>query len=320
MKGLKKSALPVAVLAAGLLFGHAVAAQTYPDRPVTLVVPYAPGVTDLEARKLAEGLSKELGQPFVVQNKAGAGGAIGAQFVANAKPDGYTLLYSAPAVLTISPLTGNAPYKFEDLDPIARTTTSPHVLAASVNAPYKNGQAMIDYAKKNPGKVVFASSGAGTAVHLAGEAFADAAGIKILHVPYKGLAPAITDVLGGSADFVIGLPVAIKPQVDGGKLNAIAQFGSERHPSLPNVPTLKELGVNLSLSVNLGIFAPTNTPKDIITKINGAVQKVLASPEYREFAIPRMITPAFLPAAEYAALVKGERDLYNKIVPTLKLN
>ena len=320
MKTIKKTVLQLAVTAGGVLFGAIAAGQVYPDRPVNLVVPYAPGVTDLEARKLADGLSKELGQPFIVQNKAGAGGAIGAQFVASAKPDGYTLLYAAPAVVTISPLTGSAPYKFEDLLPIARTTTSPHVLAARVNAPYKNGKDLIDYAKKNPGKIVFGSSGAGTAVHLAGEAFAASAGIEMLHVPYKGLAPAITDVLGVSADFVIGLPVAIKPQVDGGKLNAIAQFGAERNPSMPNVPTLKELGVNLSLSVDLGIFAPVDTPKEIIAKINAAVQKVLASPEYREFAIPRMITPAFLPAADYLVIVQNERDLYKKIVPTLKLN
>ena len=320
MKGFKKKALQVAVAASGLLLGATAFGQVYPDRPVTLVVPYAPGVTDLEARKLAEGLAKELGQSFVVLNYAGAGGAIGAHFVASAKPDGYTLLYAAPAVVTISPLTGNTPYKFEDLLPIARTTTSPHVLAASVNAPYKNGKDMIDYAKKNPGKIVFASSGAGTAVHLAGEAFANSAGIKILHVPYKGLAPAITDVLGGSADFVIGLPVAIKPQVDGGKLNAIAQFGAERNPNMSGVPTLKELGVNLSLSVDLGIFAPANTPKEIIVKINAAVQKVLASPDYLEFAIPRMITPAYLPASDYAVVVNNERNLYKKIVPTLQLN
>lgn len=320
MKAIKNKVMQVVMAASGLLFVSIAVGQGYPDRPVNLVVPYAPGVTDLEARKLAEGLSKELGQPIVVQNKSGAGGAIGAQFVATAKPDGYTLLYAAPAVVTISPLTGSTPYKFDDLQPIARTTTSPHVLAASVNAPYKNGKDMIAYAKKNPGKVVFGSSGAGTAVHLAGEAFADSAGIEILHVPYKGLAPAITDVLGGSADFVIGLPVAIKPQVDGGKLNAIAQFGAERNANMPHVPTLKELGVNLSLSVDLGIFAPVGTPKEIITKINAAVQKVLASPDYREFAIPRMITPAFLPAADYAVIVKNERDLYQKIVPTLKLN
>jgi tripartite-type tricarboxylate transporter receptor subunit TctC len=315
-----KTIFGVSAVVSSVLFSGIGVAQTYPDRPVTLVVPYAPGVTDLEARKLAEGLSKELGQPFVVQNKAGAGGAIGAQFVANSKPDGYTFLYASPAVITIGPLTGNAPYKFEDLDPIARTTTSPHVLAASVNAPYKNGKDMVEYAKKNPGKVVFGSSGTGTAVHLAGEAFAAGAGIKVLHVPYKGLAPAITDVLGGSVDFVIGLPVAIKPQVDGGKLNAIAQFGSERSANLPNVPTLREIGVDLALSVNLGLFAPVGTPKDIIAKINAAAQKVLASPEYLEFAGPRMITPAFLPAADYSAIVKNERDLYMKIVPTLKLN
>lgn len=294
-------------------------AQTYPDRPINLIVPYAPGATDLEARKLAEGMAKELGQPVVIQNKAGAGGAIGAQFVASAKPDGYTLLYSSPAVITISPLTGTAQYRYEDLRPIVRTTTSPHVLAARTTAPYDDGKAMIAYGKSNPGKIVFGSSGVGTAVHLAGEAFAQAAGIEMLHVPYKGLAPAISDALGGSVDFVIGLPVAIKPQVDGGSLKAIAQFGSERTSTLPTVPTLKELGVNLSLSVNLGIFAPKGTPEEIIKRISDAAQKVLASQEYVDWATGRMIVPAFLPAADYAALVDQERNLYQQIVPKLNL-
>lgn len=305
-----------------LSFGStgAALAQTFPDRPINLVVPYAPGATDLEARKLAEGMARELGQPVVVQNKPGAGGAIGAQFVASAKPDGYTFLYSSPAVLTISPLTGTAQYKYEDLRPIIRTTMSPHVLAARKSAPYDDGKAMIAFGKANPGKIVFGSSGTGTAVHLAGEAFAQAAGIEMLHVPYKGLSPAISDALGGSVDFVIGLPVAIKPQIDGGGLKPIAQFGPERTASLPDVPTLREIGVDLTLSVNLGIFAPAGTPEDIIKVVSDAAQKVLTSPDYLEWASSRMVNPAFLPAADYAALVDQERALYQRIVPTLNLN
>ena len=296
-----------------------VLAQAWPARPVTVVVPYAPGATDQEARRLADVLSKNLGQPVVVLNKDGAGGVIGAQFVASAKPDGYTLLYAAPAVITIAPLLGNAQYKYEDLMPIARTTTSPHVLASRAHAPYKSASELIAHAKANPGKVVFGSSGTGTAVHLAGEAMADEAGISFNHVPYRGLAPAITAALGGFVDLVIGLPVAIKPQVDGGKLRALAQFGSTRAPALPDVPTLRELGVNLTLGVDIGLFAPAGTAMPIVAQINDAVAKAVASGEFQGFASKALATAAYLPAQEYRKIVDGERAMYARIVPRIKL-
>ncbi|MBV7483185.1 tripartite tricarboxylate transporter substrate binding protein [Bordetella sp. BOR01] len=308
------------VLGAAVCGGAHAASQSYPDRPITLIVPYAPGATDQEARRLAEGMSKELGQTVIVENRAGAGGVVGTQAAARAKPDGYTLLYAAPAVITVAPLLGNAQYRYEDLLPVARSTTSPHVLASRSNAPFKTLPQLIDYAKKNPGKVVFGSSGTGTAVHLAGEAFARAAGIEFNHVPYGGLTPAITAALGGFADLVIGLPVAIKPQVDGGKLLALAQFGATRAPTLADVPTLKEEGIPLTLSVDIGVFAPAGTPADIVARIGTAVEKTVQSAEFKSFAQGALVMPGYLDSAGYRSAVDAERKLYAEIFPALKVD
>ena len=300
--------------------GAPIWAQAFPERPITLIVPYAPGATDQEARRLADLMSKELGQPVVVDNRTGAGGAIGTQAVARAKPDGYTLLYAAPAVITVVPLLGSAQYRYEDLVPVARSTTSPHVMAIRTDAPFKTLPEMISYAKQNPGRVVFASSGTGTAVHLAGEAFARAAGIEVNHVPHRGLAPAIIAALGGFADFVIGLPVAIKPQVDGGRLSAIAQFGATRAATMAEVPTLREQGVGIELGVDIGLFAPKGTPNAIVARLNQAVKQAVGSPEFAAFAQGALVLPAYLDSAAYHRVVEAERTLYERTVPGLKLN
>jgi tripartite-type tricarboxylate transporter receptor subunit TctC len=295
-------------------------AQNWPSRTITIIVPYAPGATDQEARRLAEMISKYVGHPVVVENKEGAGGAIGAQFVTRSKPDGYTFLYAAPAVITIAPLLGNASYKYEDLMPVARTTSAPHILASRADAPFKNINEMLSYAKANPGKLVFGSSGTSTAVHLAGETMADAAGISFNHVPYKGLSPAITAALGGFVDVVIGLPVVIKPQVDAGKMRAIAQFGTNRAAALQDLPTLKESGVNVNLSVDLGFFGPAGIPPAIIANMNEAVAKAVNTEEFKAFANRALAAPAFLPADEYKKIVDGERALYARLIPKIKLN
>jgi len=295
-------------------------AQNWPSRTITIVVPYAPGTTDQEARRLAEMISKNVGHPVVVENKEGAGGAIGAQFVARSKPDGYTFLYAAPAVITIAPLLGNASYKYDDLVPVARTTSAPHILASRSDAPFKNISEMFLYAKANPGKLVFGSSGTSTAVHLAGETMADAAGISLNHIPYKGLSPAITAALGGFVDVVIGLPVAIKPQVDAGKMRAIAQFGANRAAALPDLPTLKESGVNVTLSVDLGFFGPAGIPPTIMANMNEAIAKAVNTEEFKAFANRALAAPAFLPAEDYKKIVDGERSLYARLIPKIKLN
>jgi tripartite-type tricarboxylate transporter receptor subunit TctC len=285
----------------------------------TVIVPYAPGVTDREVRALAPLLGPKLGQAVIVDNRGGAGGAIGARAVAQANPDGRTLLYAAAAVVTVLPLLPNAAYAFEDLVPLARVTNNTHVLACRADAPYRDFAAMLAYARANPEKIAFASSGAGTAVHLAGEAMAQVAGVKILHAPFQGLAPAMTAVLGGHADFVIGLPVAVMPAVRDGRLRALVQFGAERTRFAPEVPTLRESGVDLTQSVDIGFFAPRNLAAATASLWVDAVREGVASADFREFAGRAQVNAAFLPPEEFSRSVQRDRDIYRGLIPRLNL-
>jgi tripartite-type tricarboxylate transporter receptor subunit TctC len=294
-------------------------AQGFPTKAITIVVPYAPGATDREARKIAELAAKHLGQTVLVENRDGAGGTIGAAYVARANPDGYTLLYSAPAVLTVAPLVGKPPYVYEDLMPLARASITPHYLAARIDAPFRNAREMVAYAKSNPGKLTFGSPGNGTAVHLAGEALADAAGFQFTHVPHRGLAPALTAVMGGFVDVVIGAPGVINAQVEAGKLRPIAQFGATRATALSNVPTLKEQGIDLALRADFGFFAPKGLPTDVVQRLNEALQKAIESEEFKSFVAVSLVAPAFLNASDYQAVVDAERAIYARVVPKLAL-
>lgn len=307
----------MAAALAGMQAGHAWGQGL--DGIATVIVPYAPGVTDREVRALAPMLRPKLGQAVVVDNRSGAGGAIGARAVAQAHPDGRTLLYAAAAVATVLPLLPNAAYAFEDLVPLARVTNNTHVLACRTDAPYRDFAAMLAYARANPEKIAFASSGAGTAVHLAGEAMAQAAGVQILHAPFQGLAPAMTAVLGGHADFVIGLPVAIMPAVRDGRLRALVQFGAERSPFAPDVPTLRESGVDLVQGVDIGFFAPRNLPAATTALWVDAVREGVASAEFREFAQRAQVSAAFLPPDGFAREVQRDRDIYRGLIPRLNL-
>ena len=294
-------------------------AQSFPTKAITIVVPYAPGATDREARKIAELAAKHLGQTVLVENRDGAGGTIGAGYVARANPDGYTLLYSAPAVLTVAPLVGKPPYVYEDLMPLARASITPHYLAARTDAPFRNAREMVAYAKSNPGKLTFGSPGNGTAVHLAGEALADAAGFQFTHVPHRGLAPALTAVMGGFVDVVIGAPGVINAQVEAGKLRSIAQFGATRAAALSTVPTLKEQGIDLALRADFGFFAPKGLPADVVLRLNDALQKAIESEEFKTFVAVSLVAPAFLNANDYHAVVDAERAIYARVVPKLAL-
>jgi len=289
------------------------------DGVATVIVPYAPGVTDREVRALAPLMRQRLGQAVIVDNRGGAGGAIGARAVAQAQPDGRTLLYAAAAVVTILPLLPNAPYAFEDLVPLARVTNNTHVLAVRPDAPYRDFPAMLAHARANPERIAFASSGAGTAVHLAGEAMAQTAGVRILHAPFQGLAPAMTAVLGGHADFVIGLPVAILPAVRDGRLRALVQFGAARSPFAPDVPTLRESGVDLVQAVDIGFFAPKAVPAATTALWVEAVREGVASAEFRDFAERAQISPAFLPPEGFAREIERDRAIYRALVPRLGL-
>ncbi len=290
------------------------------DGVATVIVPYAPGVTDREVRALAPLMRPRLGQPVVVDNRAGAGGAIGARAVVQAPPDGRTLLYAAAAVVTVLPLLPNPAYAFDDLMPLARVTHNTHVLAARPDAPYRDFPAMLAHARANAERIAFASSGAGTAVHLAGEAMAQAAGVRILHAPFQGLAPAMTAVLGGHADFVIGLPVAIMPAVRDGRLRALVQFGAERSRFAPDVPTLRESGVDLVQGVDIGFFAPKAMPAATTALWVDAVREATASAEFREFADRAQVNAAFLPPEGFAREIQRDRDIYRGLIPRLNLS
>ena len=261
-------------------------AQSYPSRPVRLVVPFpAGGTTDILARAMAEKLSGALGQQFVVDNRPGAGGNIGSDIVAKSQPDGYTLLMGTVGTHAINPsLYPKMPYDHvKDFVPVVLVAGVPNVLVVNPTVPAKTVAELIALAKEKPGTINFASSGNGTSIHLSGELFKLLAGVQIAHVPYKGSAPALTDLIGGQVQIMFdNLPSAL-PHIKGGKLRALAVTSSKRAPALPDLPTIAESGVaGFEASSWFGILAPAATPRDIVQRINAEANKALHAPDMRE--------------------------------------
>ena len=269
----------------GILPADAIA-QSYPSRPVRLVVPFpAGGTTDILARAMAEKLSGALGQQFVVDNRPGAGGNIGSDIVAKSPPDGYTLLMGTVGTHAINPsLYPKMPYDHvKDFVPVVLVAGVPNVLVVNPTVPAKTVAELIALAKEKPGTINFASSGNGTSIHLSGELFKLLAGVQIAHVPYKGSAPALTDLIGGQVQIMFdNLPSAL-PHIKGGKLRALAVTSSKRAPALPDLPTIAESGVaGFEASSWFGILAPAATPRDIVQRINAEANKALHAPDMRE--------------------------------------
>jgi len=267
-----------------LLFAAAVtqaAAQSYPAKPVKLIVP-APaggGPTDVPARLTAEGLSGLVGQRFVVENKPGAGGMIGAEFVARAEPDGYTLLFANTSVVAVIPaLQPKMPYDPAAFVPIGFVSNSPQILIASLKFPAKSVRELVDYAKAHPGKVNFASGGVGTLPHLTYELFRLEAGIDAIHVPYAGGAPATTALVAGQADVLFDL---VRTRVKSGEVRALAITGEARDPELPDVPTIAEAGYPAVTSTSItGIVAPPGTPKAVAALLNAKLNELHQSADF----------------------------------------
>jgi len=259
-------------------------AQTFPERPIHLIVPSAPGgPTDVPARLLSQFLPDKLGQPAVVENRAGAGGAIGARFVAGATPDGYTLLVGNTSVFavwpSVSPSAGYDPAK--SFAPVAKLTESYQILVVPASSPLKTVREFVDFAKNNPGKLRYGAP-PGIYTHFAGEFFKAKTGADILFVPYKGGAPAITDVLGGHIDMVFNNKSTLLTHFKEGKLKALAVTSDVRWPELPDTPTMKEFGVvGFPKEVWFGVLAPGGTPAMIVEEVNYAVNEGLKSPEVR---------------------------------------
>jgi tripartite-type tricarboxylate transporter receptor subunit TctC len=262
-------------------------AQDYPSRPVTLVNPFPPGgAVDVVGRPFAAALEPLLKQPVVVETKSGAAGAVGAQFAANAKPDGYTLLAHLPSIsgfAEVDKLFGRAPkFTRADFIPIARLTEGPMVLVVNDQVPYRTLKEFVDDAKANPNKLIFSSSGLYGALHLPMALLIKAAGIQMKHLPTAGGGPALTALLGNNAQALVTSIAAANAQIKAGKLRALACFSPKRAASLPDVPTVKEAGYDVEFSIWVGLFAPKGTPEAVITKMRAESKKAADSEQFKK--------------------------------------
>jgi tripartite-type tricarboxylate transporter receptor subunit TctC len=287
------------VFSAGLMRTTPAVAQAYPDHPVRLIVPFtAGGATDVTARRLADFMSQKLGQQFIVENVVGVGGAVGARMVAKSAPDGYTLLYGTTSVYAINPaLYTNLGYDpLKDFALIARTFDSDMMLVAHPSTHAKTIAELVDYSKKNPGKLNFGSAGIGTPMHVTGEMLKLLTGMQMVHVPYKGGAQSVQDVAAGHIQVLFENPLSLIPLVRAGQLNALGVTGEQRNAQAPEVPTMKEAGVDIVVALIFGMAAPAGTPKPIIDKLNATVNEGLRSTELLQSvasfgAVPKPGTP-----------------------------
>lgn len=293
-------------------------ADSYPTKPITLIVPYgAGGGTDARARQVALYLSQELGQPIIVDNKAGAGGNIGTEFVAKAKPDGYTLGMGNFAPLAVNKALfkklGFDPEK--DLVPITLVEKGPLILCVPANSPFKGPADIIKAAQAKPGTLTFASGGIGGSHHLSGELFKQSTQIDMIHVPYKSGSAATTDLLAGNVDMMFEQMYSAMPNIQGGKVKPLAITSGKRSPMLPNVPSFSELGYpKVAISNWQGIVAPAKTPQEIITKLSKALNKVLQNKDMREKITSQGNEVAGGSPEEFAALIKSESQKWSNVV------
>ena len=305
--------LPLLCLAAASGSTHA---ADYPTKPVKWVVPYAPaGTTDVLARIVAQWLTEHMGQSFIIENKPGAGNNLGTEFVANAPPDGYTMLLVNPANGINATLYKNLTFNFiRDIAPVAGIVRTPNVMEVTPKLPVKTVAEFIAYCKANPGKINMASSGSGTSVHLSGELFKAMTGCSMLHVPYKGAGPALTDLMGGQVDVIFdNLPSSVG-HIKGGKIRALGVTSQEREPSMPDLPTVGETVPGYEATAWFGIGMPKGTPKDIIDKINAEVNRALADPQMKERLAELGGKPIPGTPADFGKTIAAETAKWEKVV------
>ena len=307
-----KGTLALPALAAGGSAAPAWSQERWPSRSITMVVPFPPGgQADLAARPIAAALEKILGQSVIVENRGGAGGAIGNAAVAKAEPDGHTILMtlSSLAVLPESErLFGRAPsYEVSQLAPIARVLADPTVLGVPADAPWKTVKELVDDAKKRPGEIAYGSSGPYGTLHVSMEMFANAAGIKLLHVPYRGAGPAVTGLLSGQIQAQASAPGVFKPHVDAGKVRILANWGAERVPAFPDVATFKELGyADVEFYIWAGLFGPKGLPEPITTRLREAMKRAMSDAEVRKTFENAGSPPAYQDAPDFARFVETD--------------
>jgi tripartite-type tricarboxylate transporter receptor subunit TctC len=307
-----------------LLCGHSALAQgKFPDRPVTIVVPSAPGgTTDFTARLIAEPLSRALGQPVVVDNKPGASGNIGNQIVAKAKPDGYTLLLAYSGFQVGNPhlfkKTGWDPIK--DFAPVSMLTRAPQLLATRANLPVNNVRELIAFAKANPGKLNYASSGAGSIQHIAGELFKQMTGTFITHIPYRGAGPAVQDLLGGQVDIFITTPASVVQHIKADKLKGLTVTSNTRLSSLPQVPTTREVDLkDFTLDSWFALYAPAGTPNDVVQLLNTEIAKILTSPDLKKRAEDAGTLIEHMGPAQLGEYTRKELAYWGRVIQEAKI-
>ncbi len=292
-------------------------AQDFPSRPVTIVVPVPPGgIVDLAARLAGEPLTRALGQPVVVENRAGASGNIAYGHVAGAKPDGYTLLasYSMYHVGNPSMFSGLR-WNADSFKPVGMVAVAPNVVVVHPSLPVNNLKELVDYAKKNPGRLNYASQGSGSIPHVGTELFKQMNGVDMVHVPYKGSGPAIQDVLSGQVQLFVTTPPSVLGHVQQGKLRAIAIASDARHPQLPDVPTSVEQGMpDFKLDAWVALFAPAATPDDVVAKLSDALASSLDTPEVRSRAAQAGVSARPMPAAELGRTVAADTEYWSKVI------
>ena len=288
----------------------------YPARAVKFIVPITPGGSnDVVARLIAQKLTEAWGQPVVVENRPGAGMNLGADAVAKSAPDGYTWLLGANNIFVTNPHVGKTPFDgFKDFAPVTTVATVPFVLVVHPSVPAKNVAELVEYAKKNPGKVNYASSGNGSPQHLAAEMLAHEAGLKMQHVPYKGAIPAITDVLGGRIEVFIGAVNSLLPHIKDGKLRLLAGAGGKRFAAFPDLPAIAETVPGVALDVWLGVFMPAGVPKDIVAKVNGDIAKVLGAADVKATLAAQGIEPATSTPDALTATIRDDYARWGKVI------
>jgi tripartite-type tricarboxylate transporter receptor subunit TctC len=304
-----------ACLAAAL--AYAAHAQEYPSRSVHIVVPFAPGgPNDLIVRLVTQGLAERLGQPVLVDNRPGAGGNIGTDFVAKSIPDGYTLLSAGPGSLIINPLMAKAPYDTQrDFAPVTIMARAPNVLAVHPSVPARSISELIALARAHPGAINYASGGNGSTPHLSAALFAAMAGIELTHVPYKGTAPATADLVGGQVQIAfLGIP-AVLPHLKSGRLRALAVTGLRRSPELPDIPTVDESGVpGYEVSPWYGLLAPAVTPRAIVARLAGETARIVRAVDTREKLALQGAEAAGTTPEEYAEVIRADTATWTRVI------
>ena len=314
---IKKHALAVLsslALAAASVVAHA---QGYPNQPIRLIVPWPPGGgVDTTGRMIAQPLSQRLGQSIVVDNRAGAGGNIGTEFAAHQKADGYTLLMGSisPNAVNIHLYSRLGFDPIKDFAPITFVSSVPNILVVPAASPYKTVKDLVDAAKASPGKLTYASGGVGSSQHLAGVQFRTATKIDVLHVPYKGTAPAETDLIGNQVSFMLDTTTCL-PFIAAGKMRALAVASKARNPALPDVPTLDEVGVpGVYASSWYGLMAPAGTPKDIVDRLSKEMREILATPEMKKRMVEFGAEIGGGTPEDFASFIASEIKRYEEIV------